>query len=306
MHPVQLFKIVAAKIFHIEYSYPQVLDTVIFNVRLPRIIGAMLVGGSLSIAGVTYQGMFKNPMVSPDVLGASAGAGFGAAIAIYFSFGFVGIQITSFAFSLLAVFISCFISGKIKHDPILSLVLSGIMIGGLFTSAIGIIKYIGDPYDKLPAITFWLMGSLSSITTNDINMVILPIVLSGITLHLIRWRLNVLALGEEEAKTLGLDTKKIRIIAIICSTVMTAASISISGIIGWIGLVIPHFSRMIVGPNYKVLLPTCAVVGSTYLLIVDDLARLITTTEIPLGILTTIIGIPFFLYLLLHNNCGWH
>lgn len=306
INPVELFKIIISKIFHLKYSYPQVADTVIFNVRLPRIIGAMLVGASLSTAGVTYQGMFKNPLVSPDVLGASAGAGFGAAIAIYFSFDFIGIQISSFVFSLLAVSVSYMISGRIKHDPILGLVLSGIMIGGLFTSAIGVIKYIGDPYDKLPAITFWLMGSLSAISIDDIQMVIFPIALSGIPLYLIRWRLNVLALGEEEAQALGLDTKKIRILAIVCSTIMTAASISISGIIGWIGLIIPHLCRMIVGPNYKILLPTCAIIGSTYLLLVDDLARVLTTTEIPLGILTTIIGIPFFIHLLMHSNWGWH
>lgn len=305
INPIQLMNIVWTKIFSLNYTYPEVLNTVVFNVRLPRIIGAMLVGGALAVAGSTYQGMFKNPLVSPDVLGASAGAGFGAAIAIYFSLDLIGIQISAFIFSLLAVFLSYNISFKIKHDPILGLVLSGIMIGALFSSGIAFIKYVADPYDKLPSITYWLMGSLAAVSPQDVYMIIIPMIVGIVPLYFIRWRINVISLGEEEAQALGIDTRKLRFFAIICSTLITAASISISGIIGWVGLIIPHLSRMIVGPNYKVLLPTSIVIGGTYLLLVDDIARIVAVTEIPLGILTSIIGIPFFLFLLIKSRWGW-
>jgi iron complex transport system permease protein len=303
--PVQLIRIIMAKIFHLNYVYPEILDTVIFNVRFPRIIAAMVVGASLATAGATYQGMFRNPLVSPDILGASAGAGLGAAVGIYFSFSIIGIQLMSFAFSLIAVLSTYMISTKIKHDPMLSLVLSGVMIGSLFSSALGFIKYIADPYDKLPSITVWLMGSLSAVSPRDVWMALMPILIGAIPLYCVRWRLNVLSLGEEEAKALGLNTGKLRFLAIICSTLMTAAAISISGIIGWVGLIVPHLARMLVGPNYKILLPTSILIGGTYLLLVDDLARILTTVEIPLGILTSLIGIPFFLYLFLHSRWGW-
>jgi len=206
---------------------------------------------------------------------------------------------------LLAVGLTYGISLRIRHDPMLALVLSGVMIGSLFTAAISCIKFIADPYDKLPAITFWLMGSLASITPRDVYMVLTPILLGGILLYLLRWRLNVLAMGEEEARVLGINTMLMKTVVIICCTLMTAASVSISGLIGWVGLVIPHLARMIVGPNYRVLLPASILLGGAYLLLVDDLARLLASMEIPLGILTALIGVPFFLYLLLNSKWGW-
>ena len=303
--PGQLLEVLISRIIPLEPTWNATVETVIFQVRLPRILAAILVGAALSTAGAAYQGMFKNPLVSPDILGASAGSGFGAALGIYFSFSMVGIQLMAFVGGLLAVGLTYGISLRIRHDPMLALVLSGVMIGSLFTAAISCIKYIADPYDKLPAITFWLMGSLASITSRDVYMVLIPIMLGGLLLYLLRWRLNVLAMGEEEARVLGINTRAMKTIVIICCTLMTAASVSISGLIGWVGLVIPHLARMIVGPNYQVLLPASILLGGAYLLLVDDLARLIASMEIPLGILTALIGVPFFLYLLLNSKWGW-
>ncbi len=246
---VQLLKVLSSKIFPIDKDWPDTINTIVFQVRLPRIIGgAMLVGTSLSLSGgAVYQGMFKNPLVSPDILGGvSSGAAFGgAALAIYLSFNTVGIQITSFIFGLIAVGLVYLISTKIKEDPIISLVITGVLVGSIFTALTSLIKYLADTDDKLPTITFWLMGSLASISPRDIKAIVLPILLGGIIpLFILRWRLNVLSLEEGgEAKTLGLNTARLRIIVIMCSTLMTAASVSVSGMIGWIGLVIPPFKQ---------------------------------------------------------------
>ncbi|HHW61642.1 MAG TPA: iron ABC transporter permease [Syntrophomonadaceae bacterium] len=305
--PGQLLSVLAARVFSgIPQTWSPTVETVIFQVRLPRIMAAILVGAALSTAGAAYQGMFKNPLVSPDILGASAGAGFGAALGIYFSFSMFGVQLMAFVWGLVAVSLTYGISTRIRHDKMLALVLAGIMIGSLFTACISLIKYVADPYDKLPAITFWLMGSLASVSPKDIYMALIPILAGTIVLFLLRWRLNVMAMGEEEAQVLGLNTGLLKIAVIFCCTLMTAASVSISGMIGWVGLVIPHLARMIVGPNYQVLLPTSILLGGSYLLLVDDLARLMAAMEIPLGVLTALIGVPFFLYLLLNRRWGWN
>lgn len=303
--PGELFSVMAAKFLPLEQTWPATLDTVVFQVRLPRILAAVLVGAALATSGAAYQGMFRNPLVSPDILGASAGACFGAALAIFCSLNYAGIQILSFVFGLVAVLITYAVSSRIRHESTLTLVLSGILIGTLFTSGTSLLKYMADPFDKLPAITYWLMGSLSSISSEDVLAVILPMLAGGFVLYLVRWRLNVLSLGEEEASALGLDTRKLKMIVILCATMMTSAAVSISGMIGWVGLIVPHLALMIVGPNYKVLLPASIIIGGTYLLLVDDLARVMASVEIPLGILTSIIGAPFFIYLLMHSRRGW-
>lgn len=281
------------------------METVIFNIRLPRIFAAMLVGAALSTAGAAYQGMFKNPLVSPDMLGASAGAGFGACIAIFFSqSGFV-IQVSAFVFGLLAVLLAYLINVKLDYEPTLGLVLGGILISTLFSSGTGAIKYFADANDKLPAITFWLMGSLSSVAKKDLIMAFVPMSIGFITLFLVRWRINILSFGEEEARTLGIDPKKLRLIVIISSTLITASSVSICGMIGWIGLVIPHLSRAVVGPDYRVLMPVTFILGASYLLLIDDIARCLGTVEVPLGILTSLMGVPFFIIIFKHNIRGW-
>ncbi|HLR21939.1 MAG TPA: iron ABC transporter permease [Tissierellaceae bacterium] len=299
-----LIKVFLSKILPINKTWNDTIETVVFQVRLPRILGAILVGASLSAAGAVYQGMFKNPLVSTDILGVSAGAGFGAALAIFLSFNNVGIQIFAFIFGIIAVALVYIISSKIKEDPLIALVIIGILIGSIFSSLTSLIKYLADTEDRLPAITFWLMGSLSSIKLKDIKSILVPIVVGILPLYFLRWKLNILSLNENEAKTLGLDTERIRIIVIICSTLMTAAAISVSGVIGWIGLVIPHLGRLLVGPDYRILLPTTILLGGSYLLLIDNIARGLTTVEIPLGILTSLIGAPFFIFLLLNRERG--
>lgn len=304
-YPVSIglvIKVISSKVLPIAKTWSDTIETIIFKIRLPRIIVAILVGGSLSVSGAVYQGMFKNPLVSPDILGVSSGAAFGAALAIFLSFSNMGIQISAFVFGLMAVALVYFISTKIKEEPLIALVITGVLLGSIFTSLTSSIKYIADTNDKLPTITFWLMGSLANITSKDIKTILIPVVIGIIPLYILRWRLNVLSLDEDEAKTLGLNTGKIRIIVVICSTLMTAASVSVSGMIGWIGLVIPHLSRMLVGPDYRVLLPTSILLGSSYLLLIDNIARSVATVEIPIGILTSLIGAPFFIILLLTNK----
>lgn len=303
----QLLTILNESIFRLEHSLPDVLYAVVIKVRLPRILTALAAGASLAASGAAYQGMFRNPLVSPDILGASAGAAFGAAIGILLSFGIIGIELLSFLFGLLAVLLTYLISMKLgkNNRTTLVLILSGILIKTLFTSFITLIKYTADPYSKLPEITFWLMGSLASINLKDFYIVSAIFIVGIVPLLLLRWRLNVLSFDEEEARALGLNVSRLRIIVILCSTFMTASVISVAGLIGWVGLVVPHFSRMFVGPNFKKLLPASILIGGSFMLLVDDLARCVGSLEIPLGVLTSIIGAPFFIYLTLNVKKGW-
>lgn len=278
------------------------METILFQVRLPRVIMACLIGAALSCAGAAFQGIFQNPMVSPDVLGASQGAGFGAAAAIYFSFGSFGITLCSFGFGLVTVLLVSFISRKIKSNRTLGLVLSGILIGSLFSSATSFLKLVADPTNVLPAITYWLMGSLASIRRQDVMFSALPILAGMLPICLLGWKINLLTLGDDEAHSLGVPVELLRNSIILCCTLTTAACVSVSGMIGWVGLVIPHFARMIVGPDYRSLLPVSMLLGGSFLLIVDDLSRLMTTSEIPIGILTAFVGAPFFLYLLIREG----
>jgi iron complex transport system permease protein len=277
---------------------------VLLQVRFPRLLAAMLVGGGLALAGAAYQGLFNNPLVSPDILGASAGAGFGAALGILCGLNIVAIQGMSFAMGLLAVALAWSIGSVLcrRGDPVLMLVLVGILIASVFTALISFAKYLADPYDRLPAITYWLMGSFASINAKDVKLSAVPILAGCVPLFLLRWRLNVLCLGEEEARTLGLNTRWLRLIVILSATLITSASVSICGMVGWIGLVVPHLARMVVGPNYKVLVPTAALMGACFLLLVDDVARTAAALEIPVGILTALIGAPFFLFLLMRER----
>lgn len=276
------------------------LPTVLLNVRLPRIIGALIVGAVLAIAGTAYQGLFRNPMVSPDILGVSSGAGFGASLAITLSLPLIGVQLMAFFFGLLAVLLALLVSRVIgkNHDKILMLVLSGMVTGAIFNALISLMKYIADSDSKLPDITFWLMGSLAGISFDEIK-VVLPLVVAGIIpMLLLGWKLNVLSFGDEEAKALGVNTGRLRIVVICCASLITASVVCIAGLIGWIGLIVPHFARFLVGPNHKYLLPASCLSGSIFMLLVDDVARSATTLEIPLGILISLIGAPLFLVFL--------
>ncbi|MDR1541262.1 MAG: iron ABC transporter permease [Clostridiales bacterium] len=283
------------------------ISIVLLKIRIPRILAAICVGMSLATAGASYQGLFQNPMVSPDILGASAGAGLGAAIAILMGAGAIGVQLLSFACGIMAVGLTYAVSLSVggKQKTVLMLVLSGMVTGSLMTACVSITKYLADTDDKLPAITFWLMGSLASVTQNDSMLLFLLFLAGGIPLFCLRWKLNVLSCGEEEAQSMGINTRRMQVAVIACSTMLSAASVSIAGMIGWVGLAVPHIARMLVGSNYKSLLPVSALIGGIFLLIADDMARCLTTAEIPLGILTSLCGAPFFLYLLLRTNKLW-
>lgn len=272
---------------------------VVFLIRLPRIIAAALIGAALSTAGVSYQGMFRNPMVSPDILGASTGACFGAALSIFLGFNAFGITLTAFLCGLAAVFLAYLVSCHSKLNATLALVLGGIMIGSLFSAGTSFIKLIADTNDQLPAITYWLMGSLASTKQSDLPFTIIPILIGFLPLLLLRWRINLLTVGEDEAQSLGINTGRLRLIVIFCATLMTAACVAISGMIGWVGLVIPHICRLIFGYDYRRLIPASALMGATFLIIVDNVARIAMTSEIPIGILTSFIGAPMFIYLIL-------
>jgi len=245
-------------------------------------------------------------MVSPGILGVTASASFGAALAILMSFSAVGIQLAAFAFGLLGVTLTYLIAvclGK-KRETILVMILTGIIIGALFSSFVSLIKYVADPNDTLPTITYWLMGSLASVNAGHVYLAAAPILIGLTVLILLRWNLNVMSFGDEEAKALGVNTVRLRFTIIIAGTMMTSAAVAISGVIGMVGLVVPHLSRLLVGSNYKISMPASVLMGSIFMLLVDDLARTLFAVEVPLGILTSIIGAPFFLYLLLNMRAS--
>ncbi|WP_370572664.1 FecCD family ABC transporter permease, partial [Methanomethylovorans sp.] len=268
--------------------------TVLFSVRFPRILAALLVGSALSTAGASFQGVFRNPLVSPYILGVGAGAGFGACLAILIGGNHFVIQFCAFIFGLVAMFASISMGKVSKGAGTLVFVLSGIIVGSVFTALISLAKYVADPYDELPAIVFWLMGSLVDVRYKDLLWIVAPMFVGTLVLYLLRWRINILSLGDEEARSLGINVKNMRLVIIICATLITSAAVSISGVIGWVGLVVPHISRMVVGPNYDRLLPMSMAIGASFMLLVDDLARTVTATEIPLGIITSLVGAPLF------------
>jgi iron complex transport system permease protein len=282
------------------------VDTVLFGVRLPRVLAAVVVGAALAAAGATYQGLFRNPLVSPDILGVSTGAGLGAVLGIFLSLPVAFIQLSAFVFGLLTVGLVYVIGSMVRgREPTLVLVLAGVVVGSLAGAAISLLKILADPYDQLPAIVFWLLGSLASTRTEDVKAAA-PLVLAALApLALLRWRINVLSLGDEEARSLGVEAGRLRLLVIIAATLMTASVVAIAGVVGWVGLVIPHLARMLVGPNFDRLLPASMLMGGGYLLFVDTLARTISPIEVPLGVLTAIIGAPFFLWLLARGREGW-
>ncbi len=280
--------------------------TVLVSIRLPRIAGALLVGAALAAAGACYQTLFRNPLVSPDILGVSAGAGLGAVLGIFLSLPVAAIQFMGFAGGLGAVALVGFVASAIRHgDRTLILVLAGVVVGALTGAATSLLKVLADPYDQLPAITFWLLGSLAGVKGEDIWPAA-PVVLAGLVpLVLLRWRINVLSLGDEEARALGVEAGRLRLAVIVCATLVTASVVAVAGVVGWVGLVIPHIARMLVGPGFGRLLPVAALLGAAYLLVVDTLARTISSVEVPLGILTAVVGAPFFLWLLARGRRAW-
>lgn len=281
------------------------MDRVLFRIRLPRVGVVMLVGAALAVAGASYQGMFKNPLTSPDLLGASAGASLGACLALLWGLAGEYVQLFAFLGGMLAVGMAVWLNRQVDYDPTLGLVLAGILVSTLFQSGMSMVKFLADADDKLPTITFWLMGSFANVNAGDFLVSLLPMLIGFVILMSQSWKLNVLSFGDEEARAMGVKTRSTRLLVIFASTLITSASVAVAGIVGWIGLVIPHLARAIVGPNYKVLLPCSMVVGAVYLLLVDNIARLAMTVEVPIGILTAILGVPFFVVIFKHNMKGW-
>jgi iron complex transport system permease protein len=304
--PTELVTVLWSKLAGASHGLPSSVDTVVFNVRGPRIAAAILVGAALAASGAAYQGLFRNPLVSPDILGVSTGAALGAVSGIYLSLGVVAIQMLAFVAGLGAVAVVYAIASALRrHDPVLVLVLAGIVIGTLLGSCVSLLKYLADPYNQLPAITFWLLGSLASVTLGDVRAIVPSVLLGLVPLVLLRWRMNVMTLGEDEARALGVDTHRLRLTVVAAATLMTAAVVSISGVVGWIGLLVPHLARFLVGPDFRRLLPASILLGAGYLLGVDTLARTAARIEIPLGVLTAFIGAPFFIWILAASRRGW-
>jgi iron complex transport system permease protein len=302
----ELIEVLVSRLMGRAAAVPPAVENVVLLVRGPRVVAALLVGGALAVAGTAFQGLFRNPLVSPDILGASSGAALGAVLGIYFSLGVIGIEGLAFAGGLVAV-AAVYLIGSLLHsrDPILVLVLTGVVVGALLGAGIGLVKYLADPYNQLPAMTFWLLGSLAATTVADLLPLTGPVAVGTIVLIALRSRLNVMSLPEDEARALGLATGPFRIAIVAAATLVTSASVATSGIIGWVGLVVPHLARALVGPDFPRLIPTAALLGGGYLLFIDTLARTAAPVEIPLGILTAVIGTPFFIWLLAGMQRTW-
>ena len=302
--PVDVINTILCPIFP-QLEVSPTITTIVFEIRLPRIIAAIVVGAALAMAGAAFQSIFKNPLVSSDLLGVSNGAGFGAALAIILSGSNAVIQLFAFIFGLISVSITYLISKAYKAGGILILVLSGVAISAFFNALISAIKFVADPDDKLPEIVYWLMGSLASVTMEKLLMILIPIIIGFAILLALRWHMNLLAMGDEEAQSLGLNPSRVRLLIIIGCTLLTSAAVSVSGVIGWIGLVIPHMTRMIVGPDNRILIPASLSLGASFLLLIDNISRAVIAIEIPIGILTAVIGVPIFLYLLKKGYSEW-
>lgn len=288
-----------------DIQNPQLIQNIIIEIRFPRIVGAILIGASLAISGVAFQSMFRNPLVSPGILGVLSGASFGAALGMLFFRDFIFVQASSFIFGILAVFIALFISMFNKQNQVILLILGGVVSSAFFSSLLSITKYMADPYDKLPAIVYWLMGSLALIDKQTIYIVTIPILLGISFLIFLSKYLNILSLGDEEAKSLGINVKLTRFIIILIATFISAFTVVLAGMIGWVGLVIPHIARLLFGSNNILIVPISALLGGIYLLIIDNISRTLFSVEIPIGILTSLIGIPFFAYALKNVKKGW-
>ncbi len=302
----ELLAVLANKLFGAGYDVGSTAQAVVLQVRGPRILSALLVGAALAAAGTAYQGMFRNPLVSPDILGVSAGAALGAVLGIFLDQGALVIQLAAFGGGLVAVGAVYAVGASVRrHDPILSLILAGIVLGTLLAAFIALLKYLADPYNQLPAITYWLLGSLAAVSPGDLALAA-PFALAGLVpLFLLRWRMNLLALSDDEARALGVSVGRLRLAVVCAATLMTAAAVAISGIIGWVGLLIPHAARLLIGPEFSRLLPLSMALGAAFLLAVDTLCRTIAPIEVPPGVLTALIGTPVFLWLFATARRAW-
>ena len=298
----QVVRILLSGVLPLEQTWTDNMAIAVLNVRLPRILLACLVGCGLSAAGTGYQTVFQNPMAAPDILGASSGACFGAALAILTGQSAVMITVFAFLASLLSVALVYLVGNYTRGNRVVNLLLAGIMVGSLFSACTSYIKLVADPTNQLPQITYWLMGSLSGTRIGTVKFAAVCMAVGLVPLLLLRWRMNLLTLSPDEARAMGVHTDRLRLAVILSSTVLTAAAVSVSGMIGWVGLVIPHLSRRIVGSDCRRLMPMSCLFGAAFLLLVDNMARCLTATEIPIGILTAFVGAPFFIYLMVRGG----
>ena len=298
----QVVRILLSGVLPLEQTWTDNMAIAVLNVRLPRILLACLVGCGLSAAGTGYQTVFQNPMAAPDILGASSGACFGAALAILTGQSAVMITVFAFLASLLSVALVYLVGNHTRGNRVVNLLLAGIMVGSLFSACTSYIKLVADSTNQLPQITYWLMGSLSGTRMGTVRFAAVCMAVGLVPLLLLRWRMNLLTLSPDEARAMGVHTDRLRLAVILSSTVLTAAAVSVSGMIGWVGLVIPHLSRRIVGSDCRRLMPMSCLFGAAFLLLVDNMARCLTATEIPIGILTAFVGAPFFIYLMVRGG----
>lgn len=298
----QVVRILMSGVLPLEQTWTDNMAIAVLNVRLPRILLACLVGCGLSAAGTGYQTVFQNPMAAPDILGASSGACFGAALAILTGQSAVMITVFAFLASLLSVALVYLVGNHTRGNRVVNLLLAGIMVGSLFSACTSYIKLVADPTNQLPQITYWLMGSLSGTRMGTVRFAAVCMAVGLVPLLLLRWRMNLLTLSPDEARAMGVHTDRLRLAVILSSTALTAAAVSVSGMIGWVGLVIPHLSRRIVGSDCRRLMPMSCLFGAAFLLLVDNMARCLTATEIPIGILTAFVGAPFFIYLMVRGG----
>ena len=296
--PKEVLEILWCRLWGLESRYPQMTVNVVMGLRIPRILASILVGASLALSGATYQGIFCNPLISPDFLGVSSGACVGAALAILLSLQAGFIQLFAFLGGIIAVALALTLPMLFRNNSNIMLVLAGIIVGSAMSSILGFIKYVADPDTQLAAITYWTMGSFSYISLEDLMHTLPFIIIPVLVLHLMSWRIDVLSMGEQEAQSLGINVRLVRGIVILCSTLLTASSVCIAGTISWVGLVIPHLGRTLVGPNNTKLLPVTTLLGGLFMLIVDTLTRTLGAAEMPISILTGIVGAPFYAWLL--------
>lgn len=300
----QSIKIILSKFLPIAKTWTDDMENVVINVRLPRMIAALFVGSSLSLSGATYQGIFRNPLVSPDLLGVSAGACTGAALGILLHLGIVPTQLLALAAGLLAVMITTLIPRIFRNDSSIMLVLAGVIVSGFMSALLGFLKYIADPEQELASIVYWTMGSFATTKRVMVWALSPAIISSWVILVILRWRINILSLGDAQAISLGINVKLVRGLCVLCSTTATACAVCMSGTIGWIGLVVPHLGRLAVGNDNRQLIPASLLIGAAFMVVVDLLARNLTGAEIPLSILTGVIGAPLFMLLMATQKRG--
>jgi len=294
-------------LFGAAVNYPQASETVFFQTRLPRLLSCVFVGAALSAAGAAYQGIFKNPMVSPDLLGASSGAAFGACLGILLGMTYLQMHIAAFAVGMIAVGLTYAVSSAVSRNEntTMTLILTGMVVTALFNAGVSITKTLANPDRELGEITFWLLGSMTHLTFRTLPVLIIPVIIGLVPMMLFKYQLNMLSFGQEEARTMGVNVKALNVIFIVCATLVTSASVATCGMVGWIGLVIPHLMRMLVGPDYRTLIPASMLGGALFLLMVDNITRVFFQIEVSIGILTALVGAPFFLILLARGRKGW-